>query len=153
MYRVLLVQPERLFLTMFSRELRNNGYEVFAADNAEGAMDCVRAVQPEIVICNFWVRPSQNELAMIQAIREADADVPIVVVLREHVLACVAELMDNGASLVVARSLGGHQMAALVDRIAHALQKRRAIADSEAVEANVGVADAAWSPAFHVNAI
>ena len=125
MLRVLLIQPERIFMAVNSHALRKNGYEVFRADNGEGAIQCVRRLNPEIIICSYWVRPTDEDLALVETLRSLTKDTAIFVIVRENVLDCVTDLVDNGASLVVSDSLGVQEIVDLVDRTAHVIHSQR----------------------------
>lgn len=124
MLRILLVQPERIFLNVFARTLRGRGYEVFVADNHREALNSIYANGADLVLCRFLVGPSSNDLDMIRDMRCNDEEVPIIVASNAG-LDRVPEIMDAGGSLVVASSRHGQDVADLVDRIAQCLTVER----------------------------
>lgn len=121
MPQVLLVQPERIFLTMFAHALRGAEYDVYAADNEAAALECVRNVQPDLIVCGFLMGPSSTELEMVQRLREAVGAAPIVVVSSGG----LAPVLDSGASLLVSHSMNGSALAELVDGIVESLNLQR----------------------------
>jgi response regulator NasT len=74
--RVLLVEDDRLVLTMLEKGLRDSGYEVLAAESADEARQLLDAAKPDIAILDVRL-PGESGIDLAKFLRE-DADVPFI---------------------------------------------------------------------------
>lgn len=74
--RVLLVEDDRLVLTMLEKGLRDSGYEVLAAESADEARQLLDAAKPDIAILDVRL-PGESGIDLARFLRE-EADVPFI---------------------------------------------------------------------------
>lgn len=117
MAKVLLIQKERIFLTMFGRALVKANHEVIATDNFETGRATLAATQPALVLCGFHSAITDDDLEQIARLRATRPDVPIIVLSHSGDETPVLEAMRCGASLVVPQQVSSAQLVDMVGSI------------------------------------
>ena len=79
-FRVLLLEDDRLFSTVLKSTLEKNGYQVFCFYTAEQALDALAAGElvPELVISDLHL-PGINGDQFMESFRQLHADVPFLI--------------------------------------------------------------------------
>ncbi len=77
--RVLIVDDEIHIIHVVAIKLRNNGYEVIAAENGEEALKLACEDKPDIIVTDFQM-PVMTGLELVRQLRsnEATKDVPVI---------------------------------------------------------------------------
>src|SRR5258706_8715952 len=75
--RVLVVDDERLLLETAARVLRNAGYLVSMAGNGVEALALIAQTPFDAIISDIRM-PEMGGIELLRAVRERDADVPVV---------------------------------------------------------------------------
>lgn len=79
MKTILVVDDEAFMLDFVRRILESAGYQVIAAGNAELGLAAYRAERPDAVVTDL-IMPEKDGLELIQELRRADPDLPIVAI-------------------------------------------------------------------------
>lgn len=76
--RILLVDDELMVRALIARAMREEGYEVIAVKDGEGALDAARAAAPfDLVITNSWMAGHSGVDAILK-LREVFPGTPIL---------------------------------------------------------------------------
>ena len=77
--KVLVVDDEIHIIHVVAIKLRNNGYEVFTADNGKEAFDVALSEKPDIVVTDFQM-PIMTGLELVEKMRSCDEtkDIPVI---------------------------------------------------------------------------
>ena len=77
MPKVLVVDDEKSIRTLCEEELSEEGYEVISTGEGKGLLGLIASVQPEVVVLDIRMEDC-NGLDLLQVIRQAHPDLPIV---------------------------------------------------------------------------
>ncbi len=94
--RVFLVDDEPLIVSMLTRALRNEGYEVFAETSTDGVIDKIMAVSPDLLILDINM-PGQNGLDILKLVRAKEIPVHLIMLTANDTAETAAEAMSLGA--------------------------------------------------------
>lgn len=77
--RILVIEDEPAIRTYLQKVLQRAGYDTVAASNGEEGLQLVRALLPDLVLCDV-VMPKLNGYAVLEAVRwdQATAHIPFV---------------------------------------------------------------------------
>jgi DNA-binding response OmpR family regulator len=92
---LLVVERDRRVGSYIAQALRAEGYQVDWATGDEEALACARRAPPELIVLDA-TRPDQGGVALARALREAQPDVPLLVV--------TADLADDDPRAELAQS-------------------------------------------------
>ncbi len=79
MHTILVVDDEPNYLIILSELLKEEGYEVFTADNGEKALQTVLNNDLDLVLTDMRM-PGMDGLALLQASKEHNPDLPVIMV-------------------------------------------------------------------------
>src|SRR5438132_433321 len=96
MPRLLLVDDEPNILSTLRRALELEGYAVEVAGSGRIALEKLRAIAFEAVLLDVAM-PEMNGLAVLQAIRELSARLPVIMMSGNATLAIAVEATKLGA--------------------------------------------------------
>jgi len=131
MAKILFIQQERIFLTMYGRALVLEEHEVVGCDGFKAGRKSLRGGWPDIVLVGFHGELRDKDLDEIRQLRKIDHDVPIIVLSYRTATTPVLEATRAGASLVV-KQLSNAQLIDLVREICRKRSaKRRAAPQHE----------------------
>jgi EAL domain-containing protein (putative c-di-GMP-specific phosphodiesterase class I) len=94
--RILLVDDEASLLATSSEILRDAGFSVTACTNGREAMEALSEGGFDAVISDIRM-PGLDGIGVLRAVREHDADLPVVLTTGEPSLEGVSEALDYGA--------------------------------------------------------
>jgi CheY-like chemotaxis protein len=78
MARILVIEDEELVRLTITHMLEGAGHEVSIAADGEEGLRQFRQNTPDLVICDVFM-PRKSGIAVLKALREANADVPVIV--------------------------------------------------------------------------
>lgn len=104
------------------RFFRRQGAEVFEAVNGRDGLAIFQSEQPDIIITDIRM-PEMDGLAMSQAIRKSNSDIPILVMTAHNELELARQSLDLGITQYVVKPISGET---LVSALEVAMQKLRA---------------------------
>jgi DNA-binding NtrC family response regulator len=118
--RILVVEDELLIRLLVSDELRNEGYEVIEAVDADEALIILRSlVRIDLVISDVRMPGSLDGLGLLAVVREAFPALPVIIT-SGHLESRLA--IADGAARFLAKPYG---MNAVVDAVQTELAKAR----------------------------
>jgi EAL domain-containing protein (putative c-di-GMP-specific phosphodiesterase class I)/CheY-like chemotaxis protein len=115
--RVLLVDDEPSLLRGLSRTLTAAGYDVVTAADGRHAVNEIQARPADVVVSDIKM-PGMDGLALLQAIRGQDLDVPVVFMTGSPALETAIAAMEYGAYRYLMKPVEGKELVAVVERAA-----------------------------------
>jgi EAL domain-containing protein (putative c-di-GMP-specific phosphodiesterase class I) len=94
--RVLLVDDEEALLDVLAEILRGEGFEVTACASGAAALAALRASEHDAVLSDVSM-PGMDGLSLLKAVRERDAELPVVLMTGAPSLETAVEAVDRGA--------------------------------------------------------
>lgn len=116
---ILLVEDEFLIRMMFADELRDEGYRVIEARNADEALVIIDGSLPDLVITDVRMPGSTDGLGLLAKIGEVPAAVPVIV-MSGHIEA--ERAIAGGAALFLRKPFAAE---AIVEGVKLLLGERR----------------------------
>lgn len=135
--RILVADDEASILQVCMRALERQGYEVSGVSNGEQAVAAVRAGGYDVLITDIRMR-GMTGLEACRAIREFDADIPIVVMTGFGSMESAIEALELGAAEFVLKPFRPAQLVAAVTR---AIEKRRLYLENARLKALIPLFD------------
>ncbi|HEY3592428.1 MAG TPA: response regulator [Polyangiaceae bacterium] len=93
---ILIVDDDPVFRNRLSQALRDRGYEVRAAADAEAAMGLARGESPELAVVDLRM-PGRSGLELVRELKSIDASTRIVVLTGYGSIATAVEAVRLGA--------------------------------------------------------
>lgn len=119
---VLIVDDEREILASLEGVLRDEGYRVDRAESGEMALQLVRTETPDVVLVDVWM-PGIDGIKTLQAVKESNADVEVVVMSGHGDIETAIAATKLGAFHFIEKPLSIDAVLSVVDS---AVQTRRA---------------------------
>src|SRR5438105_8119180 len=94
--RLLLAEDDELLQRVFARAFRADGYEVDVAADGEAALALVKDKRFDAILTDIAM-PRASGIDLLRAVREYDADVPIVLMTGGPELATALQAIEHGA--------------------------------------------------------
>lgn len=113
---ILLVEDEFLIRMLLADELRDVGYQVIEAVNADEALEVLRGLTPDAIISDVMMPGSLDGMGLLAAVRETSPNLPVIL-MSGH-----ADPMDAvaaGANQLIAKPF---RVGAIVEAIRLALE-------------------------------
>lgn len=79
MFKILVVEDDKLLNHLFCKTLNRNNYQTFSAENAEAALDILDKEYIDLIITDVMM-PGINGFTFICQLREAQLDLPVLVI-------------------------------------------------------------------------
>ena len=137
--RVLVVQPNRNYLTALARRISEGGYRVATAENAQRAMAELHRLPVDLVLSELRM-PVTSGVELVRMIREDPTycDVPLFLITGKSDADGAVQAYRCGADTVIAKPF---HFEVLVARIGREIERARALAslrdDNAALDARV----------------
>jgi PAS domain S-box-containing protein len=135
--RLLLIEDELTVAAFVRRVLEREGYEVLHARNGEEGIALLEKEPCDAVLSDYQM-PGMSGLDVLRAVREMDADIPVLMVtgLGDEKLA--ATVLKEGAADYITKDAGGRYAAKLPRAVEGALEGARARRALQAAETEQG---------------
>ena len=134
--KILLVDDEPDILELIGYNLRQEGYDVFTAENGKQGIDMARSVNPDLIILDVMM-PYKDGFTLAKEIREKNEDVPIIFLTAKAMKEDVLKGYKVGADDYLNKPFDSE---VLLMKIKAIIQRKAtdSIADSKQFEFNVG---------------
>ena len=131
--KILVVDDEEAIREVVSTLLQTQGYACTSAANGSQALEAFRKDAFDLVLSDI-VMPEMDGLKLLAAVREADADVPIIMVTAMHDISMALEAIRAGAYDYILKPFEKDQFFLSVRR---ALERRRLVVENKAYQTNL----------------
>lgn len=128
--KVLVVDDKQMMRDSVGTTLQRAGYTVVVATNGKEAVGKIARHQPAVVVTDLKM-PEMTGLELLQHLREADSDLPVILMTAYGSVGDAVEAMKHGAFDFVQKPFEGDQLVVVVRR---AVEHRRLRQESEAAE-------------------
>lgn len=129
--RLLLAEDDDLLRRVFARAFRDDGYEVEVAPDGQAALALLGQKKFDAILTDISM-PRVSGIDLLRAVREYDADVPIVLMTGGPELATALQAIEHGAFRYLVKPVELSELKAVVRRAASfyrlAQLKREALA-------------------------
>lgn len=126
MENILVVDDEEAIREVVSTMLESKGYRCTAVSNGRAAQDQVKRVTPDLVLSDM-IMPEMDGLSLVEWIRKAEPDVPVIMVTAIHDLSTALEAIRRGAYDYILKPFEKDQLYLSVRR---ALEHRRLVLEN-----------------------
>ena len=123
--RILLVEDKDSLRAMLKLALESQGHEVIEARDQPEAVAALRDSQPALVLSDLRL-PKGDGMGVLRAVKEADAELPVIVMTAHGSIQDAVEAMKHGALDFLAKPVDPDHLELLVSR---ALEQRRLLTD------------------------
>ena len=121
---VLLVDDDASIRRTFELQVSRLGYDIHTAESAEAALACVGAVDPGVVVSDVRM-PGLGGLSLLEHMRAARPNVPIVMITAHQDMATAVAAMKSGAYDYLVKPLDLDRLELLLDRCFRERDARR----------------------------
>ena len=122
---ILLVEDKDSLRAMLKLALESQDYAVIEARDQPEAVAALRAAQPALVLSDLRL-PEGDGLGVLRAAKDADAELPVIVMTAHGSIQEAVEAMKHGALDFLAKPIDPDHLLLLVSR---ALEQRRLLAE------------------------
>lgn len=113
MYKVLIIEDDRIFANMISMYLSEEGYEVFSAETAESGLAQLEEVAPHIVLLDLML-PDMDGAQVCKLIR-SKSDIPILVVSMKTEIWDRVNTLQAGADDYICKPFSMRELTARIE--------------------------------------
>lgn len=122
--KVLVVDDKQMMRDSVGATLQRAGYTVVVASNGKDAVAKLARHQPAVVVTDLKM-PEMTGLELLQHLREADSDLPVVLMTAYGTVGDAVEAMKHGAFDFVQKPFEGDQLVVVVKRAVEHRQLRK----------------------------
>ena len=76
---ILVVEDEFLIRMMLADDLRDAGYQVIEASNADEALEVLRGLTPDVIISDVNMPGSVDGMGLLESVRETSPELPVII--------------------------------------------------------------------------
>ena len=114
---ILVVEDEFLIRMLLADELRDVGYQVVEAANADEALEVLRGVTPDVIISDVRMPGSIDGMGLLAAVRQSFPNLPVIMMSAD---AEPQDAISAGANQFVAKP---YRVEAIFEAVRHELNK------------------------------
>jgi DNA-binding NtrC family response regulator len=114
---VLIVDDEAAILDTLRILLRNEGFEPHVAHGGRSALDQLRTMRPDIVLTDIRM-PNVGGVEVLAAAREADPDMPVILMTAQATLQSAVQAVNAGAFYYIQKPFQNDELIAILRRAA-----------------------------------
>jgi len=111
MHTILVVDDEPNYQIILAELLRDEGYEVFTADNGKAALPIIRNTDLDLIISDMKM-PGMDGLELMQKTREFHKELPVILITAYAEVEKAVEAMHSGAFTYLAKPFSNEQLLA-----------------------------------------
>jgi EAL domain-containing protein (putative c-di-GMP-specific phosphodiesterase class I) len=112
---ILLVDDEEAMIRLLARVLRATGYEVTTASDGQTAVRLLESSTFDLVLSDIDM-PRMDGIRLLQAVRQGDFDVPVILMTGAPTLKTAVEAVSLGALLYLTKPIDVDELKAAVSR-------------------------------------
>ncbi len=113
MQTILVVDDEPNYQIILSELLRDEGYEVFTADNGTAALPIIRNTDLDLIISDMKM-PGMDGLELMEKTRKSHKELPVILITAYAEVEKAVEAMHSGAFTYLAKPFANEQLLASV---------------------------------------
>jgi len=114
MARVLIVDDERSIRETLSEFVKEIGYEVFVACEADEAIRVVSTSKPDVVVCDI-VLPGMDGMGLLERIHHVSPETQVIMVTGEPTVETASDAVRQGAFDYLAKPVSSNEIQAAVE--------------------------------------
>ena len=115
MSRILIVDDETAILNTLEILLRGEDFEVATARSGAEALELFEDVEPDLVLSDIRM-PGLSGIELLTAIRQHDADLPVILMTAQASLQSAIQAVNQGAFYYLQKPFGNDELVALCRR-------------------------------------
>lgn len=127
MFKILVVEDDRLLNELFCKTLNRNDYQAFAAENAEVALDILEQEYIDLIITDVMM-PGMDGFTFIRRLREAWIDLPVLVITAKGDILDKQNGFLAGADDYMVKPINIHEM---LFRVAALLRRAKSVSEKK----------------------
>jgi two-component system response regulator MprA len=128
METVLIVDDDERLLKMLRRTLVYEGYDTITAQDGQEALQCVYAQHPDVIVLD-WMLPELDGLDVLQALRQDQNQIPVLMLTARDAIEDRVEGLEEGADDYLIKPFAPAELVARV----RALLRRTGTGNGEAL--------------------
>ena len=114
---VLIVDDETGILDSLNILLRNEGFAPQTAHGGRAGLECMREMSPDIVLTDIRM-PNVTGVEILAAARQADPDVPVILMTAQATLQSAMQAVNEGAFYYIQKPFRNDELIAILKRAA-----------------------------------
>ena len=121
---ILIVDDETAILDTLRILLRGEGFEVTTAGTVREALELLPRAEPDVVVSDIRM-PGLSGLDLLSAIRDTDADLPVILMTAQASLQSAVQAVNQGAFYYLQKPFGNDELVALCRRAIETRELKR----------------------------
>jgi two-component system, NtrC family, response regulator len=109
MHSILIVDDEPNYLVVLSELLKDEGFEVFTADDGSTGLKVIEAVDLDVVVTDMQM-PGMDGLQLLHKVKERDQNLPVVVITAFAEVDKAVQAMQAGAFNYLAKPFSNDEL-------------------------------------------
>jgi two-component system nitrogen regulation response regulator NtrX len=122
--QILLVDDDRVFLTLLTKKLADQGWQVTTSETATDALEKIRKNQPDILLLDVFL-PDRSGMETVSDAKSLAPDLPVVMVSSSGDTRNVVAAIKNGASDYVKKPVDEDLLVAKIQQLLEMLTLKR----------------------------
>lgn len=114
--KILIAEDEPIMQKTIALRLKKDGHEVIATDNGREALDMIASQSPDLIITDIMM-PYASGLEIVGAVKQAQNQVPIIVLSAMGQENVVLEAFNLGADDFIAKPFSPAELSMRVKRL------------------------------------
>ncbi|RJQ13284.1 MAG: sigma-54-dependent Fis family transcriptional regulator [Nitrospiraceae bacterium] len=114
--KIFLLDDEELIISMISRSLKKQGYEVMAVTEADEVIEKIRSWSPDVIMLDVNI-PDSNGLDILQEIREREIDAEVVMLTADDSAETAVKAMKLGATDYLTKPLNIDEVKIVIEKL------------------------------------
>jgi two-component system response regulator HydG len=131
--KILVIDDEQGILDTIGILLRGEGFETHLLQNGRDALDRLDAIRPDIVLTDIRM-PSLSGLEILEAVRQKDAEMPVILMTAQASLQSAVKAVNQGAFYYLQKPFANDDLVALCRRAA---ETRRLSTENSALKKEI----------------
>jgi DNA-binding response OmpR family regulator len=131
--RVLVIEPNRAYLSVMARRLAQSGYRVATAESAQSGLAEIYRIPADLILCEANM-PGTNGIELARMIRDepVHANVPVLIVVGRSDPAAAIRAFEAGADGVIRKPCHFEVLAACIARQLNRAEALKRLAEDKA---------------------
>ena len=131
--RVLVIEPNRAYLSVMARRLAQSGYRVATAESAQSGLAEIYRIPADLILCEANM-PGTNGIELARMIRDepVHSNVPVLIVVGRSDPAAAIRAFEAGADGVIRKPCHFEVLAACIARQLNRAEALKRLAEDKA---------------------
>ena len=114
--KVFLLDDEELIVTVLSKALRQEGYEIWAETETDDIIAKIKSFNPDVVLMDIRM-PERNGIDILQEIKEKEPNVQVIMLTADDTAEAAVKAMKLGASDYLTKPFNTDEVKIVIDNI------------------------------------